>query len=139
MKARYPLFDQGRASGILQNRCRYAKIAQQKRFSSGCSSSSSDRAAFENNQMRIQRGGADPPLWMSLRFCLPSDDEKGSLFPLEQIEQRNKMAAKPVFPLLMSMAFPPMLSMLVQSMYNIVDSMFVARFSQDALLSLIHI
>ena len=52
---------------------------------------------------------------------------------LEQIEQRNKMAAKPVFPLLMSMAFPPMLSMLVQSMYNIVDSMFVARFSQDAL------
>ena len=83
--------------------------------------------------MRIQRGGADPPLWMSLRFCLPSDDEKGSLFPLEQIEQRNKMAAKPVFPLLMSMAFPPMLSMLVQSMYNIVDSMFVARFSQDAL------
>ena len=52
---------------------------------------------------------------------------------MEQIEQRNKMAAKPVFPLLMSMAFPPMLSMLVQSMYNIVDSMFVARFSQDAL------
>ena len=42
---------------------------------------------------------------------------------MEQIEQRNKMAAKPVFPLLMSMAFPPMLSMLVQSMYNIVDSM----------------
>lgn len=52
---------------------------------------------------------------------------------MEQIEQRNKMATKPVFPLLMSMAFPPMLSMLVQSMYNIVDSMFVARFSQDAL------
>ena len=49
---------------------------------------------------------------------------------MEQIEQRNKMAAKPVFPLLMSMAFPPMLSMLVQSMYNIVDSMFVARFSK---------
>ena len=31
------------------------------------------------------------------------------------------------------MAFPPMLSMLIQSMYNIVDSMFVARFSQNAL------
>ena len=63
----------------------------------------------------------------------PPYEEKGSLSPVEQIEQRNKMATKPVFPLLMSMAFPPMLSMLVQSMYNIVDSMFVARFSQDAL------
>lgn len=52
---------------------------------------------------------------------------------MEQIEQRNKMGNKPVFPLLMSMAFPPMLSMLVQSMYNIVDSMFVARLGQDAL------
>jgi len=52
---------------------------------------------------------------------------------LEQTEQRNKMGTKPVFPLLMSMAFPPMLSMLIQSMYNIVDSMFVARFSQNAL------
>lgn len=50
-----------------------------------------------------------------------------------QTEQRNKMGTKPVFPLLMSMAFPPMLSMLIQSMYNIVDSMFVARFSQNAL------
>lgn len=52
---------------------------------------------------------------------------------MEQIEQRNKMGTKPVFPLLMAMAFPPMISMLVQSMYNIVDSMFVARFSQGAL------
>ena len=52
---------------------------------------------------------------------------------LEQIEQHNKMAVKPVLPLLMSMAFPPMLSMLIQSMYNIVDSIFVARFSEDAL------
>ena len=52
---------------------------------------------------------------------------------MEQTEQRNKMGTKPVFPLLMSMAFPPMLSMLIQSMYNIVDSMFVARFSQNAL------
>ncbi len=52
---------------------------------------------------------------------------------MEQTEQRNKIGTKPVFPLLMSMAFPPMLSMLIQSMYNIVDSMFVARFSQNAL------
>ena len=45
----------------------------------------------------------------------------------------NKMATKPVFPLLMSMALPPMLSMLLGSLYNIIDSMFVARYSADAL------
>lgn len=47
--------------------------------------------------------------------------------------ENNKMGTKPVLPLLLSMAFPPMLSMLVQSLYNIVDSMFVARYSQEAL------
>ncbi|MBN1067827.1 MATE family efflux transporter [Clostridium botulinum] len=46
---------------------------------------------------------------------------------------KNKMGIKPVFPLLMSMSFPPMISMLVQALYNIIDSMFVARISEDAL------
>ena len=41
----------------------------------------------------------------------------------------NKMATRPMFPLLMSMALPPMLSMLLSSLYNIVDSMFVARYA----------
>lgn len=45
----------------------------------------------------------------------------------------NKMGTKPVFPLLMTMALPAMVSMLIQSLYNIVDSMFVARISEDAL------
>ncbi len=45
----------------------------------------------------------------------------------------NKMGVRPVFPLLMSMAFPPMISMLIQSLYNIVDGMYVAQYSQDAL------
>ena len=48
-------------------------------------------------------------------------------------KQLNKMGYKPVLPLLMSMAFPPMLSMLIQSLYNIVDSMFVAQIGEDAL------
>lgn len=54
---------------------------------------------------------------------------------MEQTEsiKENKMGAKPVLPLLLSMAFPPMLSMLIQSLYNIVDSMFVARYSENAL------
>ena len=47
--------------------------------------------------------------------------------------QKNKMATRPIFPLLMSMSLPPMLSMLIQALYNIVDSMFVAQISQDAL------
>ena len=41
----------------------------------------------------------------------------------------NKRARRPMFPLLMSMALPPMLSMLLSSLYNIVDSMFVARYA----------
>ena len=46
---------------------------------------------------------------------------------------QNPMGVKPVLPLLLNMAFPPMLSMLIQSLYNIVDSMFVARLSGEAL------
>lgn len=38
-----------------------------------------------------------------------------------------------VFPLLMSMSVPMMLSMLIQSMYNIVDSIYVSRIGTDAL------
>lgn len=43
------------------------------------------------------------------------------------------MRTKPVFPLLLSMAAPMMLSMLIQSLYNIVDSIFVARLGTEAL------
>lgn len=49
------------------------------------------------------------------------------------LREENKMAVWPVFPLLMSMAIPPMISMLIQSLYNIVDSMFVAKIGEDAL------
>ncbi len=45
----------------------------------------------------------------------------------------NKMGTKPIFSLLMAMSLPAMVSMLIQSLYNIVDSMFVARISEDAL------
>ena len=43
------------------------------------------------------------------------------------------MKEKPVFPLILSMAFPMVISMLVNSLYNIVDSFFVARISEDAM------
>ena len=42
------------------------------------------------------------------------------------------MKEKPVLPLLLSMALPNVISMLVNSLYNIVDSLFVARISEDA-------
>lgn len=45
----------------------------------------------------------------------------------------NKMGVQPVGRLLASMAIPMMISMLVQAFYNIVDSIFVARISENAL------
>ena len=50
------------------------------------------------------------------------------------MEKKNTfMQTKPIFSLLVSMSVPMMLSMLIQSLYNIVDSMFVAQLSEDAL------
>ena len=45
----------------------------------------------------------------------------------------NKMGVLPVGKLLATMAVPMMISMLFQAFYNIVDSIFVARLSQDAM------
>ena len=47
--------------------------------------------------------------------------------------RENKMGTMPVGKLLFTMAWPMMLSMLFQALYNIVDSYFVAKLSQDAL------
>ena len=47
--------------------------------------------------------------------------------------EENKMGVMPVNKLLISMALPMMISMLVQALYNIVDSMFVAQISENAL------
>lgn len=46
------------------------------------------------------------------------------------------MKEKPIFPLLTSMAIPMVISMLVNSLYNIVDSFFVAQISEDAMTTL---
>ena len=51
---------------------------------------------------------------------------------MEQIKE-NKMGVMPVNKLLVSMSLPMMISMLVQALYNIVDSIFVAQLSEDAL------
>ena len=50
--------------------------------------------------------------------------------------QQTFMKEKPVLPLLMSMSLPMVVSMLVNSLYNIVDSFFVAQISEDAMTAL---
>ncbi len=47
--------------------------------------------------------------------------------------QNSFMRTRPVFSLLVSMSVPMMLSMLIQSLYNIVDSIYVSRLGTDAL------
>lgn len=49
---------------------------------------------------------------------------------------QNFMKEKPVMPLVISMALPMTLSMLVNALYNIVDSYFVASMSEDAMTAL---
>lgn len=51
----------------------------------------------------------------------------------DPVLKENKMGVMPVNKLLVSMAVPMILSMLMQAMYNIVDSIFVGRFDQNAL------
>lgn len=53
---------------------------------------------------------------------------------MEQIKQ-NKMGIAPIPKLIVSMSLPAMFSMLVQALYNIIDSMFVAQLGESALTS----
>ena len=46
------------------------------------------------------------------------------------------MKQKPVLPLVVSMALPMTLSMFVNSLYNIVDSIFIAKISDNAMTAL---
>ena len=47
--------------------------------------------------------------------------------------QENKMGVMPVRRLLVTMSLPMMISMLIQALYNVVDSIFVAQISENAL------
>ena len=52
---------------------------------------------------------------------------------MEQVQKENKMGVMPENKLLLSMSIPMMVSMLVQALYNVVDSVFVSRISENAL------
>ena len=51
----------------------------------------------------------------------------------EEVIRENKMGTMPINRLLISMSLPMMISMMVQALYNIVDSIFVAKISENAL------
>ena len=58
-----------------------------------------------------------------------TENESGELAE----HKENRMGTAPVHSLLIRMSAPLMVSMLVQSLYNIVDSIFVSRINEDAL------
>ena len=51
----------------------------------------------------------------------------------ENQKSKNKMGVMPVGKLLANMAIPMVISMLVQAMYNVVDSYFVAKLSEEVI------
>ena len=51
---------------------------------------------------------------------------------MEQVKE-NKMGVMPINKLIITMSLPMVVSMLVQALYNVVDSVFVSRLSEDAL------
>lgn len=59
------------------------------------------------------------------------EDKNSGLRPPE-----NKMGTMPINKLLINMSLPPMVSMLAAALYNVVESIFVAKISEDALTAL---
>lgn len=52
---------------------------------------------------------------------------------MKLMSREERIAHAPMFPLVMSLSIPSMFSMIVQALYNIVDSIFVARYSEVSL------
>lgn len=57
----------------------------------------------------------------------------------ENPQTQNKMGVMPIGRLLAGMAWPAILSMTINALYNIVDSMFVAKISEDALAAVTYV
>ena len=51
---------------------------------------------------------------------------------MSQTVKENKMGILPINKLLFNMSLPIMVSMLIQALYNIVDSIFVSKISENA-------
>jgi len=55
---------------------------------------------------------------------------------LNKVDNSQKLANKPIFPLLVSLSIPGIIGMLVQALYNVIDSIYIGQFSKDALSAL---
>lgn len=71
-------------------------------------------------------------LWKSILYIVKVTEFGGNLMQYSETKE-NKMGTMPVPRLLLTMSLPIMLSMLVQALYNIVDSIFVAQINENAL------
>ena len=58
------------------------------------------------------------------------EDEKSMGSRESNKSRENKMGVMPVKQLIINMSVPMMISMLVQALYNVVDSIFVAKLSE---------
>lgn len=70
------------------------------------------------------------------RLCGIFSAQKEKKEEEKAVTNQEFMKEKPVMPLVISMALPMTFSMLVNALYNIIDSYFVARISEDAMTAL---
>ena len=76
---------------------------------------------LEKNKYSLQK------IYFDVNFNLQKIYQTYSKKRIKMETQENKMGVMPVGKLLITMSLPMMISMLVQALYNIVDSIFVAR------------
>lgn len=50
--------------------------------------------------------------------------------------QNNRLGIEPILPLIFKLSVPSIISMFIQALYNVVDSIFVSKISEDALAAL---
>lgn len=58
---------------------------------------------------------------------------------VERLPSHNKMGEMPIGRLIITMSWPAILSMFIQAFYNVVDSFFVSRISEEALAALTYV
>ncbi|MGM0639978.1 MAG: MATE family efflux transporter [Thermotogota bacterium] len=55
---------------------------------------------------------------------------------MKKVDNSKNLATKPIFPLLVSLSIPGIIGMLVQALYNVIDSIYIGQFSKEALSAL---
>ena len=72
----------------------------------------------------------DPPIHA---FLPDANERKGDRPMQKQPPAENKMGVMPIPKLILNMSLPMIVSMLVQAMYNVVDSLFISRVNEQSL------